>query len=478
MGKSLIKNSLFNFIYTFAEVCFPIVSSVYVSRILLAEGVGRVTYAQTIVTYFVNFAALGLPNYGVKALAAGKDSGEKTKKVFTELFTINLCSTLASAIVYYMMIFLTGWFDSDTELFLLMGALLVSNIFNVEWLFRGIEDFKFMAVRSIFIKLATLVPLFLFVKDKSDFLVYGAIVTAVHVVTQATNAVYVVKNVGFDFSHMKLKKHLVPTLVLFASSVAIEIYALFDSTMLGIIHGTVSVGYYGNATKLVRMFFSLVTALVVTVYPRAASCFANGEKKAAEELIDSALKTAMYITLPSMIGILIGADYIIPALFGDSFGGSVTPLRILSVLLIIFSVAYTKGHIVLMAAGKEKSILKAAIAGAVINFTLNLFLIPNYRQNGAAAASVIAETIVTCILLHESYKVIERKGFPKEDFGTVIRLGLFTVVTAAVKWLLDMTEISVILKLIILVLIAVIGYLLLTYKRFRQILSEIRKNDC
>lgn len=477
MGKSLIKNSLFNFVYTFAEVCFPIVSSVYVSRILLAEGVGRVTYAQTIVTYFVNFAALGLPNYGVKALVAGRDSGEKTKKVFSELFTINLCSTVLSAVVYYMMIFLTGWFVSDMELFLLMGALLVSNIFNVEWLFRGIEDFKFMAVRSIFIKLATLIPLFVFVRDKSDFIAYAVIVTAVHVVTQLTNAVYIVKNIGFDFSSMNLKRHLMPALVLFASSVAIEIYALFDSTMLGIIHGNVSVGYYGNATKLIRMFFSLVTALVVTVYPRVTSYFTNGNKDAAEKLIDSALKMSMYITVPSMIGILIGADYIIPALFGDSFGGSVAPLRILSVLLIIFSVAYTKGHIVLMAAGREKSILKASIAGAVINFVLNLFLIPDYRQDGAAIASVIAETIVTCILLHESYQVIGRKGLPKGIAGNAVRLCSFILVTAVVKYLLNMTELSVILKLILLVLGSACCYLLLTYKQFRQLLTEIRRND-
>ncbi len=67
--------------------------------------------------------------------------------------------------------------------------------------------------------------------------------------------------------------------------------------------------------------------------------------------------------------------------------------------MLIFSVAYFLGHIVLTATGMERMILRACIAGAVLNTVVNLLLIPGMKQDGAAIASVLSEFAVTVILL-------------------------------------------------------------------------------
>ena len=64
MQKSMLKNSVFNIIYTASNILFPFITSIYVSRILLPVGVGKVASAQNIASYFVTAAALGLPSYG------------------------------------------------------------------------------------------------------------------------------------------------------------------------------------------------------------------------------------------------------------------------------------------------------------------------------------------------------------------------------------------------------------------------------
>ena len=69
MQKSLTKNSIYNIIYTVVNILFPFATSIYVSRILLPAGVGKVASAQNIVSYFVTLAALGLPSYGVREFA-------------------------------------------------------------------------------------------------------------------------------------------------------------------------------------------------------------------------------------------------------------------------------------------------------------------------------------------------------------------------------------------------------------------------
>ena len=96
--KSILKNSLYNAIYKGFTVLFPLVTTSYISRVLLPEGVGRVAYANTIVLYFVTIAALGIPNYGIKAIA--QSAGEERDRTFIELIVINFLSTSLCILAY------------------------------------------------------------------------------------------------------------------------------------------------------------------------------------------------------------------------------------------------------------------------------------------------------------------------------------------------------------------------------------------
>ena len=98
MQKSMLKNSVFNIIYTASNILFPFITSIYVSRILLPVGVGKVASAQNIASYFVTAAALGLPSYGVREFAKVREDTAKKNSLFTELFIINLISTTISLI--------------------------------------------------------------------------------------------------------------------------------------------------------------------------------------------------------------------------------------------------------------------------------------------------------------------------------------------------------------------------------------------
>ena len=82
MQKSLTKNSIYNVIYTIANILFPFATSIYVSRILLPAGVGKVASAQNIVSYFVTLAALGLPSYGVR------EKNQEGNNCLPELFLV------------------------------------------------------------------------------------------------------------------------------------------------------------------------------------------------------------------------------------------------------------------------------------------------------------------------------------------------------------------------------------------------------
>ena len=71
--RSLAKNSLYNILYQTTGLIFPLISSIYVSRILMEDGIGKVAYAQNIASYFASAAALGFPAYGIR----GKECEEQ-----------------------------------------------------------------------------------------------------------------------------------------------------------------------------------------------------------------------------------------------------------------------------------------------------------------------------------------------------------------------------------------------------------------
>ena len=187
---------------------------------------------------------------------------------------------------------------------------------------------------------------------------------------------------------------------------------MLDTVMIEYFKGDAAVGYYTNSVKIVRMIYTVSIALVATFYPRISSLFSEKKQEEANQLLSKGTSILLLISIPAVIGLLIMADYIVPVLLGEAFLPSVNILRILSVLVLVFSIAYFLGHLVLMASGNENKILRATICGAIVNATMNFCLIPMFSANGAAIASVTAEVIVTSIMLVYSH------GFIKLSIGS------------------------------------------------------------
>ena len=266
--KSLAKNSVYNIIYKCSNLVFPLIISAYVSRILLAEGIGKVSSAQNIVTYFTLLAALGLPTYGTKVVAAHGNTRESRSKVFSELFCINAVSTTVCTILYYLMVFEIPYFQQRKELSIVCGLAIVFNIINVDWFYQGREEYGYIMIRSVIVKIASLLAIFVLVKDSNDFLAYAVIVTLSKVVNNIYNIIHLRKYATLTFSGLNIRKHIKPVVVLLAASIAIEIYTLADTTMLTFIHGDAVVGYYTTARKGIDVIRTMLTAICAVFVPR------------------------------------------------------------------------------------------------------------------------------------------------------------------------------------------------------------------
>lgn len=399
---------------------FPLVTTTYISRIILPEGVGRVSYANTIVAYFVLVASLGLPSYGVKAIAQNNETKEQRSRTFFELFLINFVATAFCTVAYFLLVNNFPHFAGRRTLFNIMGLMLILNVFNIDWFYQGMEEYAYIATRGFVVKILSFVLMLILVRDAGDYLWYALILCVATAGNNLLNAANLRKYVSLRAAFGKaagkermadsgtkagercvsgMGQHLRPVMVLLASALATEVYTMLDTIMLEYYHGEICVGYYANPVKIVRMVYTVVIALVAVFYPRISMYYKQQNQEGCNALLEQGTQILLLLALPCTIGLALTADVLIPFLFGEAFLPSINTLRVLSVLVLVFSIAYFLGHTVLTAVGGEHFILRATVAGAVINAVANFMLIPELKQDGAAIASVVSEVVVTGILL-------------------------------------------------------------------------------
>lgn len=437
--NNIFINYLYNASYSLLNVIIPIITIPYVSRVLLATGVGSVSYAQNIVTYFVLVASLGIPNYGIREIAAGGNDLEKRSKIFFEILFINIVSTLFSFVLYLLFICLYGAELENILLYYIFGITILLNAFNIDWFYRGIEEFKYITMRSCFVKLCSLAAIFCFVHKQEDIYVYALILSLSTSVNYIFNILHVNKYVRFtQISLRQCLKRIKSISLMFATAVAVEIYAQVDTTMIGIISGTVYVGYYANVIKLTRIVATIIAAIGAVILPRLTSYYVNKDYHGMSELVKKIVEYILYISIPAMAGLITLSKYIVLVLFGNDFIPSVLTLRILAVLIPILCVGNIFGTQLLTVLHKEKDLSISVFAGAFVNVLLNSFLIPQYQQNGAAAASVMTELTVLIVQILVTRSLVK----VKINFFTIIKTVMQTISMVIVLLIIQTFNVS------------------------------------
>ena len=393
---SIKKNMIFSIIYRVINMVFPLVTVAYVSHVLMASGVGKVNRAQNIAQYFLLLAPLGIVNYGTREIARIRDDERKVERLITELLIINALSTLICIVLYYSLVSGVPFFDADKTLFYVVGIPLVFNLFNVEWFYQGCEEYVYITIRSMLIKCISLILIFMLVKTKGDYLVYALIYALGLGGNHVFNFVKLIKKrIKFDFASIRLVLHIKSIFFLFLSNIAIELYTLLDTTMLGYMCTDAVVGYYTNSIRLVKIIVSLISAIGAVLLPRLSYYKEQNMTAECNELINKVTKVMLFFAIPSGLGIALLAEPIVLFLFGKSFIPAISTIRIATGLIYVLGFSNLFGTQILLTFKQEQKLLICTVLGAMSNIILNIMLIPNFQHNGAIVASVISESIVT-----------------------------------------------------------------------------------
>lgn len=425
MSKSIKTNYIFNLINTVSSLIFPVLTFPYASRIMLAEGIGQVNFYQSIIQYISLFTCLGIPMYAIREIAKVRDNQYECNKTTLEILLLHFSLTFLGYLLVFILCLLIPEIQVNIPLFLILSTSILFTTIGCEWFYQGIEDFKYITIRGLIVKISALFILFICVKTPQDILWYGMYCVVGVVGGNIFNFIRLKKYISFiPFKQLHPLKLLKPALRIFVLNLIISLYVNLNSVMLGFIKDTESVGLFTAATRLSQMILGVTSALGTVMLPRLTNLLSNQQKEEFNRLAQKATEFIFAISLPITVGTIVLAPELIILFCGSTYHAAITTLQLISPIIVLISLSGILGIQILYPQGKENIVIICTAIGAASNFILNLCLVPSLSQDGAAIATLVAEFLVTfsMMLIGRRYIPInwKSKSFLNYCIGTAI----------------------------------------------------------
>lgn len=396
--QSVKFNFVMNSILTMSAMIFPIITYPYVTGILGPQGIGTVSFANSVVTYFSMFAQLGIPTYGIRACAKVRDNREELSRVTQEILLINLVTCVVSYVLFFISLQAIPQLREEKGLYLVMSSMILFNSIGAEWLYKGLEQYRYITLRSVLFKFIALVGMFLLIHEEGDYVIYGGITIFASVGSNLLNLINLKWLVDVrPMGHYNFRRHLRPIFVFFAMSIATTVYTNMDNVMLGFLRGTTENGYYDAAVKIKNILVSVVASLGTVLLPRVSYYVERGEKEAFAQATQKALRFVFLLAMPLCLYFILFARPSIYLLSGKAFEASILPMQLIMPTLVFIGLTNIMGIQILVPTGREKQVLFSEIVGAVVNVVVNSLLIPQMGAAGAAIGTVLAELAVLVV---------------------------------------------------------------------------------
>ncbi len=405
--KKVGKNVFFDFVSQALILLVPLITAPYLARILHEEGNGQYAYASSIITYFVLFANLGFDVYGQRQIALKQGDKEAQSATFWEISILKVICTCLSLGVLYVIGFTVGYGEKYTKLILILSLNVISVPFDISFLFKGLEKFQLIALRTVLIKILNLVCIFTFVKSEGDLWLYALITGASSLLSNLLMWLSVRKLiVKVDIRALRFKKHFKPVVFIFLPTLCSTIYSVFDKTMIGLLakNADYENGCYEQAYKINSMCVLLPCLLDNVFISRNADEYAKGGIKALEKNIYFACNFAWLISIPLVVGNFVAIGNFSSWFLGDGYAEVPMLLMIMSVRFITSGIGNVFSSQLFIVVGKEKYCLITSIISACTNVGLNALLIPNCGAIGAAIATAVCETVHLIVYVVLAYK--------------------------------------------------------------------------
>ena len=426
MNTSTKKNAAYNVAYRMFSVFLPLVTAPYLSRTVGTDGVGLYSLAWSVSYVFCLIGMLGLNDYGVRAIAKVRDNREELDRTFSSIWQMQLLVAGITLLFWFGYVFLVAGEEKIIALHLTWMS--VSCLCSFDWCLMGLDQFRPIALRNTFVKLAAAACVFLFVRKKEDLWIYAMVWSLATLIGNLSCITTLRGRVSYHRVPMRESlKHLGPCAVLFISVMAVNIYRTMDKVMVSTIAGVAENGLYENAEKIIYCLSGFISAIGTVMLPKVSHMVRNGETDRILKHIDKSMNLVIAMVSAMAFGVAAVADRFAPLFYGEDFAYSGTLMAPLAFTLIMIGFANVIRTQVVLPQNRDSIFVKSVCCGAAVNLIANVLLIPGMKSMGAVIGTLLAEMTVPVVQF-----ILLRKELPYRRYISYV--GIYAVI-GAVMWL-------------------------------------------
>lgn len=396
LKKHKIKfNLLLNIFRMVLMVLVPLITFPYLTRIFLADGMGKINFAISVANMLTLFATLGVYTYGLRQGSLIRENKAVFSNFVYEILLINFIATLLTYLFFIICLNSIPVFIDNCKLLLIYSMAVFFSAVSLDWVFGVYEDYLYITKRQIFAQLTLIVLMLLLVKKQEDIYLWAIVCTLVTIVINICNFgklkkyIYIKKP---NFKKLILLQHIKPITVLFITQLAAKTGSDLNIIMIGLMSTNRETGLYSIVAKVINILITCFAAMTPVLVPKIVSLI-NLNNNQAIKFIHKIFRLILFISLPAAIGLYALSDEIIYIIAGENFVEAAVTLRILAPVIVFSALNSMIYYNYFVPLHLEKYVLFCTSITLISNLIFNYWLINLYASNGAAVSYCIAELL-------------------------------------------------------------------------------------
>ena len=460
--NTLFKNTIYKSMLSMVNIVVPLVIGPYIMRLLDVDLYGLYNRVFADFQMFLAFASFGVYTLGVREISKIRNDKEKVSKLFTNLFVISFLSNMLVLIIYLIFSLITST-GLAKVLYLVMSIQIIANVFYVEFVNEALENYKFITIKSIIVKIIYFLAILLAVRNPHDIVIYAVIVSLTNFLNNIISFIYAKHRISFDFSKIQIKKYIKPLIAVLVITNADLLYSQLDRVMLGRYVSGVSVTVYYTAYYLISTLSAIPYSIINVSIPRLSYLLKNEGKEIYEEKLNNSISSLIFIIVPMCLGVFVLSKEAIILYAGKKYLMAIVPLMIACITRIFISLESVMNNLVMYPNNREDRILKVSLtcgkSNLIINYLLVLFKI--FSPLTALATTGLVE--LTIFIIHYTYTRkkmnIDVRVFSKKNMTYILLSLLFIPISLIIRSL----KLNFYINIIVIVIICSLMYFIVLY---------------
>lgn len=374
-NKSITRNVIFKVLLSTFNIIVPLIIGPYAYRVIGDDHMGMINHADAIYNYFYIFATFGIYQYGLREMSRIRNDKDKLKTVFTSLFVIGV---IANIIVLSIFIIFTNMEYGGTikyPVLMLYSINIFANVFYIEWANEALENYDFIAIKTIIVRIIYLICLFAFVRTEKDYIIYTLIINAYTLLNYFVSFIYIKRKIGFNFKGIKLNIHIKYLVMSLVMGNANMLYIQLDRVMLGSYVNDRSVAYYTLSSYITSMVNTLILSVVYVTIPRLANIIAKDDQDGYHNLLNKVCENLFAFIFPAALGIFVVAREIVLIYGGAKYVDTIPVLQGFALFMITSAFESVFTNQILYVKRRERRLVLFILAAGIMNLIFNITLI-------------------------------------------------------------------------------------------------------